>query len=81
MKTPMQELIERFDAPVSRHHFTKWLIKNANELLEKEKQCIIDAYCEGQRNYDNLDDGQEEKYYNKTYPENIEVIDPKQIKG
>ena len=68
MKTAMQELIdwieERFNNPKETEVF-----KKATQLLEKEKEQIIDAY------YGNIDgvfgyreEGQE--YYNQTYNQN-----------
>ena len=66
MKTPINELIEwikDFDnrnLTVSRFD----LDLKINELLEKEKQMIIDAYMKW---YEGTNDNAGEQYYNETY--------------
>ncbi len=72
MKTAMQDLIEWYQ----REHFVKTtfyiqLLNKFEELLEKEKEQIIDAYENGvgDENERNLS-GQftnAEQYYNQTY--------------
>ena len=69
MKTSMQELIEY----ANEFDFGGWedvFIKKATELLEKEKQQIIntywDAYKEGQISSDVTAD----EYYNQNYKNN-----------
>ena len=69
MKTAMQELIEY----ANEFDFGGWedvFIKKATELLEKEKQSIIntywDAYKEGQISSDVTAD----EYYNQNYKNN-----------
>ena len=76
MKTAMQELIEwieqRFNNPQETEVF-----KKATELLEKEKEQIIDAHLEGWSDaydYLKLDSNEQarqaEDYYNETYNQN-----------
>tara|TARA_B110000503_G_scaffold47129_1_gene76792 strand:+ start:278 stop:487 length:210 start_codon:yes stop_codon:yes gene_type:complete len=65
MKTAMQELIEWGDKMLLKHPqkilgFGE-VIDKAEELLEKEKEQIIEAYCEGNN------DISAEQYYNQTY--------------
>ena len=69
MKTAMQELIEYIES--NEIVYNKDLILKLKELLEKEKEQIIDAYY-GKINgvFGYREEGQE--YYNQTYkPETI----------
>jgi hypothetical protein len=81
-QTAMQELrsmlieeSERYRKSDMRGEFvvaTKILIKIENELLEKEKEQIIDAHIEGQRVFDNYQHtqwttDQAEQYYKETF--------------
>tara|TARA_R110002126_G_scaffold214988_3_gene361161 strand:+ start:915 stop:1148 length:234 start_codon:yes stop_codon:yes gene_type:complete len=76
MKTAMQELIEY----ANEFDFGGWedvFIKKATELLEKEKEQIIDAYKQGcGYEYEYIDDESTsykedaEEYYNQTYNQN-----------
>jgi hypothetical protein len=66
MKTAMQELIEYVDSIWSNGGWEETIKEKAKELLEKEKEHIIDAYNQGtldgessQINYPN--------YYNETF--------------
>ena len=66
MKTAMQELIEWYQ----REHFVKTtfyiqLLNKFEELLEKEKEQIIDAYLKGYIHY--LPEVDSKEYYNQTY--------------
>jgi hypothetical protein len=68
MKTAMQELIDELERVRSMTNMN-FVIRIATDLLEKEKEQIIDAY------YGNIDgvfgyreEGQE--YYNQTYNQN-----------
>lgn len=63
MKTAMQELIEWVEERFSNPHQTE-VFKKANELLEKEKEQIMKAYCDG---FDELLPFHENDYYNQTY--------------
>jgi hypothetical protein len=66
MKTVLQELISELKR-VEDYPMMSFVIKTANDLLEKEKQQIIDAYNNGQQippfEY-------AEQYYNQTYNQN-----------
>tara|TARA_R110002126_G_scaffold4836_3_gene25037 strand:- start:123 stop:344 length:222 start_codon:yes stop_codon:yes gene_type:complete len=69
MKTAMQELIEWGDKMLLKHPqkilgFGE-VIDKAEELLEKEKEQIIDAYIEGYTSWDSEMTSLE--YYTKTY--------------
>ena len=62
--TTMTELIEYIES--NEIVYNKDLILKLKELLEKEKEQIIDATCLGK--YNNIDDRQKgEEYYNQTY--------------
>ena len=65
MKTPMQELIDMIER---KSYLTKDdIIFEANKLLEKERQMVIDAFIKGNRNcgYTGIIDA--EQYYNETF--------------
>lgn len=69
MKTAMQELIEYTENLKSTYDFSfdKFFTK-ANELLEKEKEHIIEAFKRGLINEMNgIEDLTSEKYYNETF--------------
>ena len=72
MKTPVQELFDKlWDTPKDK--FTWYAIRK--EMLEKEKEQIIDAHIEGQRVFDKhphtqWTNGQAEAYYNETFNTN-----------
>jgi len=65
MKTAMQELISELKR-VEDYPMMPFVIRIANDLLEKEKEQIIDSYLQG-----SFDDGpnitNSEQYYNQTY--------------
>jgi hypothetical protein len=79
MKTAMQELIEYVDNPMKSNAISKlelvFYLKNT--LLEKEKEQIMNAYCDGAKGGANGTKGQHEngwvsiqmrnKYYKQTY--------------
>ena len=79
MKTAMQELIESLQA-VKKELNTKWdgdplarrgiiiAINEATNLLDKEKEQIIDAYINGYTSYDSEMSGLE--YYTQTHNKN-----------
>jgi hypothetical protein len=77
MKTALQELIEEMQRAytlpyVNGTMFMQGTMKYAKELLEKEKEQIIDAYygqIDGVFGY--REEGQE--YYNKTYTQDREL--------
>ena len=64
MKTPIQEVYEKFNS-MTDAGFTAWMLNNYSDLLKREKEMITDAYDAGRvdnRMYDNYED-----YYNETY--------------
>jgi len=66
MKTAMQELIEWYQ----KEHFVKTtfhiqLLNKFEELLEKEKEQIINAYDMGKTTIKFVEEA--EQYYNQTY--------------
>jgi len=76
MKTAMQEVIERLDNTDKQLEKENNLVmssalfaaKNmALEALEKEKEQIMKAYCDG---FDELLPFHENEYYNQTYNQN-----------
>jgi hypothetical protein len=75
MKTAMQELIEYFN---ERPEYDKTsegyeIIEKSKQLLEKEKEQIINAHTEGYSNYDSEMTSIE--YYNQTYNQKQHIID------
>jgi len=76
MKTAMQELIEWLNASIEtlekQGSFTiaagiRAAKGQADNLLEKEKEQIMKAYCDG---FDELLPFHENEYYNQTYNQN-----------
>ena len=68
MKTVLQELIELRNKSFDAMKFIKFFDENKNELLEKEKQQIIDAYSAGEiRPYNGI------KYYDSTFGDSNEA--------
>jgi hypothetical protein len=78
MKTPIQELIEYMDLlsvpkeldkdiQSALTQFHTHLMYKINELLEKEKQMVIEAYHEGKRNNGIHSVNKSEQYYNETF--------------
>jgi hypothetical protein len=70
MKTAMQELIEHVESIWSNGGWEETIKEKAKELLEKEKEQIIEAFLECWKA--NMPDGFECKlnakdYYNQTY--------------
>ena len=66
MKTAIQELIEY----ANEFDFGGWedvFIKKATELLEKEKQSIINTYWDAYKEGQISSDVTAEEYYNKKY--------------
>jgi hypothetical protein len=70
MKTAMQELIEYLESRYFKYEISSILLKS-KELLQKEKEQIIDAYDKGGDVNDDLQPlyGTPEEYY-KTYNQN-----------
>jgi hypothetical protein len=76
MQTVLQELISELKR-VEDYPMMSFVIKTANDLLEKEKEQIVDAYDRGYKACD-LDEALEinktmfsgEKYYEQTYNQN-----------
>jgi len=71
MKTAMQELMDKVQSINERYELkgdANWLmneiIDHIDKSLEKEKEQIIEAYCNGD---DNIS---AEEYYNQTYNQN-----------
>ena len=70
MKTAMQELIDFLEPELKMHDFLQLpAYEKAKDLLEKEKQQIINAHREGVYNntLGNNDFESEEQYYNETF--------------
>lgn len=63
MKTAMQIAIENIDQCLNSEDVKAML----GELLELEKQQIIEAYHEGKRNYGVHSVNESERYYNETF--------------
>ena len=81
MKTAMQELIDEIKL-IESYPMNPLVLRIATDLLEKEKEQIINAYSDGAKGGANGTKGQhesgwvsiqtKEKYYNQTYkPETI----------
>jgi hypothetical protein len=80
MKTAMQILITELEKIKDYHPTFLLAISTANDLLEKEKAQIMNAYCDGAKGGANGTKGQHEfgwvsrhtrkKYYNQTYNQN-----------
>ena len=72
MKTAMQELISELKR-VEDYPMMPFVIRMATDLLEKEKEQIIQARIDGDENY-SLIGGKRyeyaEQYYNETYNQN-----------
>ncbi len=62
MKTIMQELVDIMNE--DQVSFTEWFQDNYQMLIEKEKEQIMKAYCDG---FDELLPFHENDYYNQTY--------------
>lgn len=79
MKTAMQELISELKR-VDDYPMMPFVIRIANDLLEKEKEQIMNAYSDGAKGGANGTKGQhengwvstqmKENYYNQTYNQN-----------
>lgn len=70
-KTAMMELIEKWEIQM-RIYFPKdlvhkALIRDAKELIEKEKEQIMMAYNDGRVNQGLKQSKKSEQYYNETY--------------
>jgi transcription initiation factor TFIIIB Brf1 subunit/transcription initiation factor TFIIB len=70
MKTAMQELIDYVDSLWSNLGWEETIKEKANKLLEKEKEQIIDAYCNGYQDGSTLELIQSDEYYNQIYEQN-----------
>jgi hypothetical protein len=75
MKTAMQELIDYVDSIWSNSGWEETIKEKANDLLEKEKEQIIEAYEDGKQNgMDSITNVHMyiigEIYYNQTYNQN-----------
>jgi hypothetical protein len=68
MKTAMQELIDELKL-IEAYPMSPLVLRMATDLLEKEKEQIMDSYLQG-----SFDDGpnitNSEQYYNQTYNQN-----------
>jgi len=68
MKTAMQELIDELKL-IEAYPMSPLVLRIATELLEKEKEQIMDSYLQG-----SFDDGpnitNSEQYYNQSYNQN-----------
>ena len=72
MKTAMQELIEYIES--NEIVYNKDLILKLKELMEKEKEQIIDAYCEGFKEGSEGNRIKSEEYYYDLYNQFIKKI-------
>ena len=76
MKTAMQELMQIIDIKSMVHNDKEVLMILSNlkahaiGLLEKEKEQIIDAYCNGYQHGSTLEIIQSDEYYEQTYNQN-----------
>jgi len=71
MKTPMQELIDFLEPELKMHDFSQLpAYEKAKELLEKEKQQIIDSNNAGYKACRRDLNQNAEDYYNETYNNN-----------
>jgi hypothetical protein len=94
MKTAMQELIDEMDiikgqlwqeGLKDKSTMISDMIKKAVDKLEKEKEQIMDAYCDGAKGGANGNKGQHDfgwvsrytrkKYYNQKYNQKQHIID------
>ena len=69
MKTAMQELIDELKL-IEAYPMSPLVLRMANDLLEKEKEQIMEAYRQGLQDYTKHDEGEvirKEQYYNETY--------------
>jgi hypothetical protein len=68
MKSAMQELIDELKL-IEAYPMSPLVLRMATDLLEKEKEQIMDSYLQG-----SFDDGpnitNSEQYYNQTYNQN-----------
>jgi len=75
MKTPMQELIDRVGnmaQGLDADELYDYFMEKATQMLEKEKEVIMDAHIEGQRVFDKFPhtqwtNDQAEQYYNELF--------------
>ena len=65
MKTAIQQLIDIMNE--DQVSFTEWFQDNYQMYIEKEKEQIIDAYCNGYQDGSTLELIQSDEYYNQTY--------------
>jgi hypothetical protein len=75
MKTAMQELIEYVDSIWSNGGWEETIKEKAKELLEKEKEQVVNAYNQNITGFDKLEQEEiglnwAEDYYNQTYNQN-----------
>jgi hypothetical protein len=72
MKTPMQELFYRIEQLRFAKNPIDEIMMIRLQMLEKEKEVIMDAHIEGQRVFDKFPhtqwtNDQAEQYYNETF--------------
>ena len=65
MKTAIQQLVDIMNE--DQVSFTEWFQDNYQMYIEKEKEQIIDAYCNGYQDGSTLELIQSDEYYNQTY--------------
>jgi hypothetical protein len=65
MKTAIQQLVDIMNE--DQVSFTEWFQDNYQMYIEKEKEHIIDAYCNGYQDGSTLELIQSDEYYNQTY--------------
>jgi hypothetical protein len=71
MKTALQELLDELDLIKIVENHNLFMVKYIIEqCLEKEKEQIIDAYCNGYQEGSIGDVIQSDEYFDKTYNQN-----------
>ena len=71
MTTPIQELIrlwkeQQKEAPIALKGMYRLFIKDAEEMLEKEKEVMSEIYADG-GDWDEVPQPRFENYYNQTF--------------
>ncbi len=79
MKTAMQELIEYLESRYFKYEISSILLKS-KELLQKEKEQILDAHINGQSEFDmlqfrHINKTLSDNYFNQKYNQKQHIID------
>jgi hypothetical protein len=70
--TVLKNIISNFDL-MANDHFIEWFKENKEVLLEKEKDQIINSYCDGRLSVITKEIISYEQYYQDTFGRNIEA--------